>query len=225
LTPVLGIAAGMAVNMATVAAVCSPGGGGGPGGSATGGFLSVEGPPDSLVDRFNRHFTDNFADGLLDRWWTTWLGSFSESPGVLTVDTLEVSGNPRAAIAYNSIGFTDLTATATIGEAGNNHTVFARAALSGTFRGYMVQAVPGGIPLIKIRRVDAGVATLIATASGSLAAGDTLGIRCTGTTIEAIKNGAAVASAVDATYATGSVGLGAHIAAGLTYSTFTVDAA
>lgn len=175
------------------------GGGGGGGGNQHGGGLD-SGGANNIVIRSNSDFEDMFADGLLDPWWTTARGSFSEGGGDCVVDAVEATGNPRACLIYNAIDFTDGEAAVVIGSAAGEHLVGVRVtdAGGGTLSGYFARASTLSTVLYE---VTANVATSLTTAPTGYAIGDEIRLRATGTALVVEKNGVGVIAAADATHA------------------------
>lgn len=196
-------------------------GGGGGGGHTHDGGLYFTG---SVVANPNSNYTDDFGGDFINPWWSVWKqngAGWGVAGGVLAHPSPGLgSPRPLASIAYNLVELADCTVRAEIFDDVNQCCVFARASWDGALvSGYAVRA-HATAPVLY--RVDAGAATALASPVDSFAIGDDVGIECEGTTIRILKNGVAIDSAIDATYASGFAGVGVWQATGASYEWFSI---
>lgn len=163
-------------------------------------------------------FTDTFDQPTVGPWWTQMRGTWSQgsSNGVLNITAIGTGNVPLAVLLYNSENYAgDATIDITLDNvtAGAVKYAIARGADNGSslLNGYAFRVIGNGsIGNCSIGRIDNGVFTTLGASFGqAYAAGDTFGIRVTGTTIQARRNGAQVnTDRTDATYTTGRLGIG-----------------
>ncbi len=148
---------------------------------------------------------DAFANQAIEPWYTVRRGTWIETGSTLTCS--DGGSGVQAAIEAVRHTYDDVLIEAT-GDPSMSWLrsgVLARSNWSGTaISGYAARAQATGMQLI---RVDNDALTVLTSSAITPASTDTLGVRCVGTTIELMHNGVAVASAIDATYASGAVGL------------------
>lgn len=164
-------------------------------------------------------FTDAFDQPAVGPWWTVLRGAWTAAatPGILNITGIGSTGNvPLAVLLYNP---EDYTGAATIDIVLDNVTAgavkyaIARGANngSGLLNGYAFRVIGNGsVGQCSIGRIDNGVFTTLGAPFGqAFAAGESFGIRVTGTTVQARRNGAQVnTDRTDATYTSGKLGIG-----------------
>jgi hypothetical protein len=173
-------------------------------------------------DTFNRANASlsgaTMSDGVST--WTIYDGSWN------VVSNLGESSDTTGAtkIIYSTtvtVTDGDVSAVVNTGQQGVVNRWSATGGIEGT--GYLAYADIAGNSLT-LFRLNGGSATSLASVSGVVST-DRIGVRCNGTSIGLLKNGSVVASATDATYASGYGGLYAY-ATGLgvkTYEDFRID--
>ncbi len=200
--------------------------GDGSSGNQHGGGLSGS-DPGIFGPSANRSFSDSFESGFVDPWWSQWRGAWTESAGVMSTDLTGGAGTPRKLAAYNAVQMVQATVSAVIDSSPGRAMVFACAAWDGSgFSGYVALAGTTNTLLI---RVDSGIPTTLETIAQVSNVGDSVGIIVPtnrATPIFATFNGSAIGTgAVDATHASGYVGLGCYTSGGVGFRSFSAESA
>ncbi len=180
------------------------GGGGGRPFSAVAGVVGGN-AGDVLADRSSPASVDDyFRNSVVEPFWRVYTGTWIESDvGILCTGTL-AGATPRGILICE--GFGEITDGDVWGQVVSNNAGFLARWDPVAHTGYFVR-MPTNATVTLLRRDSPGTGALLA---GPIAytLGDTFGVRCTGTTIDLLINGAVAASVVDATYAQGWTGLG-----------------
>ncbi len=125
-----------------------------------------------------------------------------------------LAGSGGLPVAAIDTDHENITATVTIAATGGFFGVFARGA-AGMTSGYDDKfAVLSNTHTLLIYKFESGAITTLASVVHPVVAGDTLGIRCSGTTISALVNGVIVASATSSAHLTNTVA-GLYLSTGL----------
>lgn len=198
--------------------------GGGAGGPARAGPMDAfGGEVEVVVDGFD--FCDGFGSGEIGPWWDAARGTWTvvtvtglappDGTVMLSGTGVTGTGTPKGVFLFVEHAFSDVafqaiawgnTAAGTIGQ----EVILARCTeAGGIISGYGMKLQGTGTRIV---RYDAGVETTLATTTAIVAPGETVRIECAGTTIRAKRDGAVLLTATDATYASGLVGVGLHLA-------------
>lgn len=152
---------------------------------------------------------DSMKNYLVEPFYVDVLGTFLEAEDMTVTDATDPD---LGAAAYLDGSYTDgeIELTTTAATAGS--AVYARFAPDALLGHGGYQAVWEGTA-IRVYRWDAGVGpTLLTTHLTSLSAGESFGLRLTGSTIDVLKNSAVVKTIADATYTSGKYGHGGQVA-------------
>ncbi len=156
-----------------------------------------------------------------------WEGNADDGSIGAAYQASAVTPGPRSVLAYTgrtyTVGRIDVEPSAITAEQG----VGMRCTLDEAFdpvtlSGYAVLITATGLDIV---RYDDDIPTVLASVAVTINAGDTIGIRCTGSTIQARHNGSTVGSATDATYASGRAVLLQHDDALTSFDNAALDAA
>lgn len=168
------------------------------------GMADGAGRPTVVTD-----YTDGFENGIIEIFWRIERGEFTEANGMLSSNTNGSAGSIPHAITWTGVEWADVYASTILPSAGSltHFGVLARISGGGAaLNGYLVR-VQAGTNLLQLYRIDAGAITLLATGVTPVVGSDIVGVRCVGTSIDATIGAVSDANAVDATYASGLVGL------------------
>lgn len=191
---------GLATAAAGVGVALRGGGLGGGGGGGGGGIIGGSG---SVAEESS--YSDHFALGASEPWYEVRRGTWTI--GGSAISSSDTVGAVQAILDAARHTYTDCTVEAVGGSAmtWSRAGVCARGSWSGSqWSGYAARVSGTSIQLIRI--VSDAIASL-GTVPAAVAPTDRLGVRCTGTTIEALHNGATVLSVIDATHASGHAAL------------------
>lgn len=184
------------------------GAGGGGGGSGGGGWVAGVGQifnNGEVVAERSAAVTveDYFRNSFVETMWRAHTGTWIESDvGILCTNTVAGS-TPRGVLICD--GFGQITDGDVWGQVASNNAGFLARwdPVAGT--GYFARMPT--IATIALLRRDSPSTGVVLIAPIAYTLGDTFGVRCTGTAIDLLINGAVAASVVDATYAQGWTGI------------------
>lgn len=154
----------------------------------------------------NNNFTDEFNNGIVDRYWTQARGTWTEDSGLETP-----AGSGQRVLVYNASTEADGMASMTLTAESGVPAVFMRGALDGSSQvaqGYAVRFSAGTFQLFAIVDGTTTLDTSLFDSGVGKVAGDVWGVDCRGTSISIYRNGVKLGTVVDASWAgAGLIGL------------------
>lgn len=177
------------------------GGGGRPFSSVAG---VIGGNADVFADRSSPTSIDDlFRNSVVEPFWRTVVGTWTESSAGISCGGTVAGATPRGVLVCQ--GFGEITDGDVWGKVASNNAGFLARWDPVNSRGYFVR-MPSAATVALLRR-DSPTTGAVIIAAVPFVAGQTFGVRCTGTTVDLLIDGAVAGTVADGTYASGYTGI------------------